>query len=755
MAVAIARKYFMNRNLRMDFDDSEEAGGGFDGIDEDLIWHHLQAHSARTANLRYGRTIDLGAGLGDDTVAAEMRACREWYRFLGFDSQGKLASRKHLRQESGTAEQALVKTKRSSMTMPTHRVRSTGWSSADVQAALDRAVGKDGATYRSEEQRRLIEAITVGKPFVIGILATGGGKSLAFSLPACLRGARTTIVVVPLVSLKQDLFERMRKLRIRCENWEDSGPACYGSSIVLVSAESASSDPFLSFTSKLHGQQELDRIVVDESHLVLTDSDYRPQLRAIRELRQFEVQFVLLTATLPPSVTPKLAEEFYSSSPLVIRQKTTNRWNHFYFVTELGAKHWDRSLENICRSTMSKAEIRERCAVYVQEIAEARKWAERLECEAYYSSAADKRGIFERWREGKHHTIVATTALMYGIDVPFVKAVYFIGAPRKLSEFIQGAGRAGRAGASSRAGIFVRSDWGRSTERLTAGSRTDESAMEDFIESSECRRTVLGVFMDGGKDETTTDCRSAQKAEAREAKENFRPCDNCVRKHQISEWKFRSPKVKMAETGGQFERRELGQGRGKWATEKQKQSMRLEEYKLNLDRVLGRCMLCAVRYKDADRGKGHELTGCPNRGEYFDARRRAMAKMSTTSTKGKGKEKEKERRWFDKDSCCFGCYQPKRICESESESEGEEEDRTGRSCRYRDMLLPGCFEAFQDKEWVSRHLKKLETSAGLKVEEKEVTEEEYFRWLGQGTVFSGMEGHNGCFVLEDIFRRFL
>ncbi|KAF3175040.1 hypothetical protein TWF788_008512 [Orbilia oligospora] len=46
-----SQEYFMNRNLRMDFDDSEEAGGegGFDGIDEDLIWNHLQVHGTRTA----------------------------------------------------------------------------------------------------------------------------------------------------------------------------------------------------------------------------------------------------------------------------------------------------------------------------------------------------------------------------------------------------------------------------------------------------------------------------------------------------------------------------------------------------------------------------------------------------------------------------------------------------------------------------------------------------------------------------------
>ncbi|KAF3910064.1 hypothetical protein ABW20_dc0103212 [Dactylellina cionopaga] len=123
--------------------------------------------------------------------------------------------------------------------------------------------------------------------------------------------------------------------------------------------------------------------------------------------------------------------------------------------------------------------------------------------------------------------------------------------------------------------------------------------------------------------------------------------------------------------------------------------------------------------------------------------------MSTVSKKN-GK---REIRWFDQNSCCFGCYQPTRICETDGE--GEEEDRKGQGCRYKDILLPACFEAFQDKEWVRRHLPKIETAASLKPQAGEITEEEYFKWLGKGALFSNVEGHNGCFILEDVFRRFL
>ena len=66
----------------------------------------------------------------------------------------------------------------------------------------------ENPAYCSREQEKLLDAILSSESQVIGILPTGGGKSLAFMLPVCLRGAFTTIVVVPLVALKQDFVAK-------------------------------------------------------------------------------------------------------------------------------------------------------------------------------------------------------------------------------------------------------------------------------------------------------------------------------------------------------------------------------------------------------------------------------------------------------------------------------------------------------------------------------------------------------------------
>jgi superfamily II DNA helicase RecQ len=83
----------------------------------------------------------------------------------------------------------------------------------ETQDQLEALYGP-GATYRSPEQRTLIEHILAGDGEIMAVLATNEGKSLGFLLPSRLRGAGTTVVVVPLVALRQDLVRRCAELGI-------------------------------------------------------------------------------------------------------------------------------------------------------------------------------------------------------------------------------------------------------------------------------------------------------------------------------------------------------------------------------------------------------------------------------------------------------------------------------------------------------------------------------------------------------------
>jgi superfamily II DNA helicase RecQ len=158
---------------------------------------------------------------------------------------------------------------------------------------------------------------------------------LLFMLPCTLPDARTTILIVLLVSLHRDILRRVKEMRIDHLEWHagESREAA----LVLVSAEAASSKDFVKYARRLIAEQKLDRIVVDECHLTVVAADYRPSIVELTTIRSLRTQFVYLTATLPPSIRAEFEERNYLYHPKVIRA-SSNRPNIFYMVRKIDAR---------------------------------------------------------------------------------------------------------------------------------------------------------------------------------------------------------------------------------------------------------------------------------------------------------------------------------------------------------------------------------------------------------------------------------
>jgi superfamily II DNA helicase RecQ len=135
----------------------------------------------------------------------------------------------------------------------------------DIQASLERLEGW-GAQFCGC-QRPVIEAIMQQKSPIVAVMGTGSGKSLAFMLPA-LTSTGVTVLVVPLVALKSNLRDRCVRAGISCVEWSSKHPHEWAQ-IVLVVPEVAVSAPFQSSLNWQRGMGRLDRVVIDECHVVL------------------------------------------------------------------------------------------------------------------------------------------------------------------------------------------------------------------------------------------------------------------------------------------------------------------------------------------------------------------------------------------------------------------------------------------------------------------------------------------------------
>ena len=114
----------------------------------------------------------------------------------------------------------------------------------DKHEALRRLHG-GGAAFRSVQEDAL-SAIVEGVHRIVVVMPTGAGKSTLFMIPAAQGYSGTTVVLVPLVALRDDLQRRCDEKAISCRVWRPEGGLAAGAtSVLLATVESALQPQFL------------------------------------------------------------------------------------------------------------------------------------------------------------------------------------------------------------------------------------------------------------------------------------------------------------------------------------------------------------------------------------------------------------------------------------------------------------------------------------------------------------------------------
>ena len=336
-------------------------------------------------------------------------------------------------------------------------------------------------------QREIIESIGAGHD-TLGLMPTGGGKSITFQVPA-LAMQGVCIVITPLIALMKDQVDHLLHRGIKAaaiysglthEEIIITLENCIfgGVKLLYVSPERLSSELF----QKKLRHMCISFITVDEAHCISQwGYDFRPSYLEIAAIRKLlpGVPVLALTATATPQVVKDIQAKLTinsGDSGFSVFKMSFERKNLVYVVRHANDKR--EQLIHILNSLHGSA------IVYARSRQRTKEYADLLTktgiSATFYHAGLDSSVKDERqqaWQEGKTRVMVATNAFGMGIDKPDVRLVIHVDCPDSIEAYFQEAGRAGRDGKRSYAVLLYNSGDKRKLEKRI----TDTFPSKDYI----------------------------------------------------------------------------------------------------------------------------------------------------------------------------------------------------------------------------------------------------------------------------------
>ncbi|WP_278970249.1 RecQ family ATP-dependent DNA helicase [Phocaeicola barnesiae] len=314
-------------------------------------------------------------------------------------------------------------------------------------------------------QEAIITSIGDGRD-TLGLMPTGGGKSITFQVPA-LAQPGLCLVITPLIALMKDQVRNLRdrgfkavaiysgmtreEILIALEN------CIFGDyKFLYISPERLDTEIF---RIKLRSMK-VSMITVDESHCISQwGYDFRPSYLKIAEVRKLlpGIPVLALTATATPEVVKDIQARLAFRKENVFRM-SFERKNLAYIVRRTENKA--EELLHILNRVTGSAIVYTRNRKKTKEVAQ---WLNQQEITATFYHAGlsneTKDARQKSWLTGEHRVMVATNAFGMGIDKPDVRLVVHIDFPDSPEAYFQEAGRAGRDGEKAYAVLlYAKSD---------------------------------------------------------------------------------------------------------------------------------------------------------------------------------------------------------------------------------------------------------------------------------------------------------
>ena len=299
-------------------------------------------------------------------------------------------------------------------------------------------------------QENIIKSVFSGKD-TLGLMPTGGGKSITFQVPALAMDG-ICLVITPLIALMKDQVDNLKEKGIKAlsiysgmshnEIMITLDNAILGDyKFLYISPERLGTQLFLTKIRSMN----VCLLAIDESHCISQwGYDFRPSYMNIADIRKElpNVPVLALTATATPEVTDDIQNILGFKEKNVFR-KSFERKNLSYIVRESDNK--TESLTKILSTIKGSAIVYVRSRLRTKEIA-TELIQQGLSADFYHAglSSDDKTRKQNAWKNNECRIIVSTNAFGMGIDKPDVRVVVHIDLPNSIEEYYQEAGRAGR-----------------------------------------------------------------------------------------------------------------------------------------------------------------------------------------------------------------------------------------------------------------------------------------------------------------------
>lgn len=332
-------------------------------------------------------------------------------------------------------------------------------------------------------QHEIIQSVWAGKD-TLGLMPTGGGKSLTFQVPVmAMEGI--CLVITPLIALMKDQVDNLRQRGIKAaavysgmsrqEIIATLENCIFGDfKFLYVSPERLASDIF---RNKLQAMNVC-LLVVDESHCISQwGYDFRPSYLRIAEIRDTlpDIPVLALTATATREVTDDIQKRLHFREKNVFRM-SFERKNLSYVVRI--AEDKTEQLIHILNAVAGTAIVYVRSRLQTREVAQALQ-KNRISADFYHAGLSHEEKVYKQnaWKNNECRVMVSTNAFGMGIDKPDVRVVVHLDLPNSLEEYYQEAGRAGRDGLRSYAIIlYAKVDSTKLKKRIS-----DTFPKKDFI----------------------------------------------------------------------------------------------------------------------------------------------------------------------------------------------------------------------------------------------------------------------------------